>query len=401
MTARMLTERQAAKEMLRLARQSEEISLAVAWATEGGVTNAILQSGRVSRAVVGTHMYITAPETLRRFAKLPDARVVAPDKTRLFHPKVYLFKNGTAMTAVVGSHNLTSSAFDSNIEASVLVEGADGDQLIQELRQFIAANWRAAEGLDEDFLFAYEKQYEAMRAHQQALRKFRRLCRPAQGSKQTSPLDMSWQDFVRRVKTDDRHDFEKRLELLERARLLFAQYRTFARMERDERKAIAGTYGKREPQLNNIEWAWFGTMFPLGDFKNLVNNSPDVLSAALDYIPLVGEITRDQYDAFVAEFRMAFKGKAHQGGYAVASRLLAMKRPDVFVAVNSQNRLGLCKALVVAHSTLDLDNFWERIVERIRMSPWWLAGRPKGRLEARLWDCRAAMLDSLYYEGQV
>ena len=82
-----------------------------------------------------------------------------------------------------------------------------------------------------------------------------------------------------------------------------------------------------------------------------------------------------------------------------ASRLLAVKRPDVFVAVNSQNRRGLCEALVVAHSTLDLDNFWERIVEPVRMSPWWLAPRPKGGLEARLWDCRAAMLDSLYYEG--
>jgi hypothetical protein len=239
-----------------------------------------------------------------------------------------------------------------------------------------------------------------MRPHQQALRKFRRLRRPTKNSKQPSPLDFGWQDFVRRVKTDDCHDFEKRLALLERARLLFAQRLTFARMERDERRAIAGTYGRREPQLDDIEWAWFGTMFPQGDFKNLVNNSPDGLSAALDHVPLVGEITQDQYDAFVSEFRAAFKGKAHQGGYAVASRLLAMKRPDVFVAVNSQNRLGLCKALVVAHSTLDLDNFWERIVEPIRMSPWWLAGRPKGRLVARLWDCRAAMLDSLYYEGQ-
>ena len=386
--------------MLRLAKQSRDISLAVAWATEGDVTDAILQSGKVSRAVVGTHMYITAPATLRRFADLPDARVVAPDKPRLFHPKVYLFKNGTSTSAVVGSHNLTSSAFASNIEVSVLIESKDDDGLIQELRQFIATNWRAAEGIDEDFLFAYERQYEAMRPHRQALRKFRRVRRPAKSSKQPSPLDFGWQDFARRVKTVDHHDFEKRLELLERARLLFARRLTFARMERDERKAIAGTYGKVEPKLDDIEWAWFGTMFPQGDFKNLVNNDPAGLSEALDHIPLVGEVTEDQYDAFVPEFQAAFKGKAHQGGYAVASRLLALKRPDVFVAVNSQNRRGLCEALVVAHSTLDLDNFWERIVEPIRMSPWWLAGRPKGRLEARLWDCRAAMLDSLYYEGQ-
>lgn len=400
MPTRMLTERQAAKEVLRLVEKSQDIALAVAWATEGDVTEALLQSGKVSRAVVGTHMYVTAPPTLRKFAVLPGARVVAPDKPRLFHPKVYLFKNDASSAAIVGSHNLTSSAFSSNVEASVLIEGDGNDSVLQEVQDFIEKNWQSAELLDEDFLFAYERQYEAKRPHHAELKTFRRVKRPAKGAKRPSPLDISWQEFVRRVKTDDRHDFEKRLVLLERARTLFAKRLTFAAMKPDERKAIAGTYGKVEPRLDDIEWAWFGTMFPQGDFKNLVNNAPAGLSEALDNIPLAGDITQAQYDAFVVAFRTAFKGKAHQGGYAVASRLLAVKRPDVFVAVNSQNRRGLCEALVVAHSTLNLDNFWERIVEPTRMSPWWLAARPKGGLEARLWDCRAAMLDSLYYEGK-
>lgn len=399
MAARMLTGCQAAEEMRRLANQSNEISLAVAWATEGDVTDAILQSCKVSRAVVGTHMYITAPATLRRLAELPNARVVAPDKPRLFHPKVYLFKNGKTTTAVVGSHNLTANAFASNIEASVLVETEHDDKLVQELRQFIADSWQVAEPLGGDFLFSYEKQYEAMRTHRQALLKFRRIQRPAKDSKRPSLLNMSWQDFVRRVKAVDLHDFEKRLELLERARLLFAQRLTFEQMNLDERKAIAGTYGKREPRLDNIDWGWFGTMFPMGTFKNLVNTDAAGLSAALDHIPPTNEVTQSQYEAYVSEIRAAFAGKARQGGYAVASRLLAMKRPDVFVAVNSRNRETLCEDLMVAHSTIDIDNFWERIVEPIRLCPWWRADRPSGRLDARLWDCRAAMLDSIYYVG--
>lgn len=399
--AKMLTDREAAKEVLRLVEKSDDIALAVAWATEGDVTEALLQSNKVSRAVIGTDMYVTSPTTLRKFANLPEARVVAPDKPRLFHPKVYLFRNGSRSAAIVGSHNLTSSAFKSNVEASVFIESDGNDGFIQELQGFIAKHWQGAELIDEDFLFAYERQYEAKRPHHTALKTFRRVKRPAKGTKLPSPLDISWQEFVQRVRTDDRHDFKERLVLLERARTLFAERLTFAAMKTDERKAIAGTYGKVEPRLDDIEWAWFGTMFPQGDFKNLVNNAPAGLSAALDNIPLVGDVAQAQYDAFVVEFRTAFKGKAHQGGYAVASRLLAVKRPDVFVAVNSQNRRGLCEALVVAHSTLDLDNFWERIVEPVRMSPWWLAPRPKGGTEARLWDCRAAMLDSLYYEGQV
>lgn len=394
----MLSGEQAAKEMLRLVQESQDITLAVAWATEGDVTEALLQSGKVSGAVVGTHMYVTAPETLRKFAALPGVRVVAPDEPRLFHPKVYLFRMGANFAAVVGSHNLTSAAFSSNIEASVLIEGDGTDAVIQELGNFIAKSWRGAELIDEDFLFEYERQYDAKRSHHADLKTFRRLKRPAKGV--TSLLDIDWDGFVSRVKTNDPHDFEKRLVLLERARRLFAERLTFATMKLNERKAIAGTYGKVEPRLDDIEWAWFGTMFAAGDFRNLVNNNSARLSKALDRIPLVGNITQAQYDAFVVEFGKAFEGKAREGRCAVASRLLAMKRPDVFVAVNSQNRRGLCEALSVAHSTLNLDNFWERIVEPIRMSPWWLISRPTGGLQARLWDCRAAMLDSLYYEGQ-
>lgn len=65
-----------------------------------------------------------------RTGALPEARVVAPDKPRLFHPKVYLFRNGSRSAAIVGSHNLTSSAFKSNVEASVFIEsdGNDGSR---------------------------------------------------------------------------------------------------------------------------------------------------------------------------------------------------------------------------------------------------------------------------------
>lgn len=76
-----------------------------------------------------------------------------------------------------------------------------------------------------------------------------------------------------------------------------------------------------------------------------------------------------------------------------------MKRPDQFVAVNSQNRDGLYEALSVAPTTLDLDAFWERIVVPVRLSPWWLTPRPTKRQEARLWDNRAAMLEFIYYEN--
>lgn len=401
MRVTLLTERQAAREAIRLVNHSKEVAIAVAWATQNEVLDVLLTSGKISRAVVGTHMYITHPAVLRRFAELAGARVVLPDEPRLFHPKVYLFTNGGTSSAIIGSHNLTARAFNAgNVEASVLIEGPSDESVFRDLDGFVRSTWSTADIIDEDtFLFAYEKQYLAKRPFHDALKSFHRVKRPLASSAGPSPMDISWKEFVERVRNDEQHTLDGRLAVLERAQRLFGERESFASMTRMERKAIAGTYGRVESGLDDISWGWFGTMFGQGDFKNLVNESPAGLSASLDCIPPSGEVSEEHFDAFVEVFNRAFKDKAHKGGYPVASRLLAMKRPDQFVAVNSQNRRGIAAACGVAHTTLNLGNFWERIIVPIRLSPWWLQPRPNKGVPARVWDCRAALLDSIYYEG--
>lgn len=73
-----------------------------------------------------------------------------------------------------------------------------------------------------------------------------------------------------------------------------------------------------------------------------------------------------------------------------------MKRPDSFVCVSNPNKAGLANALALSRTTLDLDNYWERVIEPIRISPWYNAPRPSGN-DAELWDGRVAMLDAIYY----
>ena len=140
-------------------------------------------------------------------------------------------------------------------------------------------------------------------------------------------------------------------------------------MSQHERKAVAGTYGRKEPQLDDLEWAWFKTMFGQGDFKNLVNESPGLLSQSLQNIPLDGDVSESQFDKFVRHFDLAFKGKAHKGGIATASRLLAMKRPDVFVGLNNANLVEISEAFGTASATLNLGTYWERVVIPMQNSP--------------------------------
>lgn len=77
------------------------------------------------------------------------------------------------------------------------------------------------------------------------------------------------------------------------------------------------------------------------------------------------EVTQPEFDRYVAILRTAFDNV----GVATATRLLAFKRPDYFVCLDSKNRDKLCEAFEIPKS-VDLDDYWEKIVERITDSNW-------------------------------
>lgn len=397
MKVSLLTEGRARDTVVQLTRECIRFDVAVAWAGANTVADAMRKAcDKIGKMVIGTHMYQTDPAVLRAFMSCEGARCLPPNG-RLFHPKVYLFETPQRLAAVVGSHNLTGGAFDGkNIEVSVLLEGNKDDSVFSNLAAFIKSSWNSAEKVKEDFLFAYEAQHRTNKGMRSALEEFHRLKMPHTGAK-TSPTALTWAKFVKGVKHDDHHSLDGRLATLEGAAVLFSEYGSFAAMSPDQRKAIAGTYGSNEQRLDDLQWAWFGSMFGQGDFKNLVNESPKLLSDALDHIPADGNVTRVQFNDFVHDFDLAFKRKSHKGGVATASRLLAMKRPDFFVGVNNANRNGICNAFGVAPTTLNLGNYWERIVIPTQNSPCWLHERPRRALEGRIWDNRAALLDGIYY----
>lgn len=73
-----------------------------------------------------------------------------------------------------------------------------------------------------------------------------------------------------------------------------------------------------------------------------------------------------------------------------------MKRPDIFLCVCKPNKAGVSDAMGFAPSTLDLENYWERVVETVRLSDWYNAPRPANK-NREIWDNRVAMLDAIYY----
>jgi len=395
MEIEVLTDRELGARLTVLATDCEAMDWAVAWAQPNEVGAAALRHQRkFRRFVIGTHFYQTSPDFLTRFEHLPAARMMLPTGAT-FHPKVYLFAlPGGRMAAAVGSHNLTAAAFTRNIEASVLFAGDATDKAFVRLQAFVDRQWRSAVDISEH-LFAYRVQHAANKDKRTALESFQPMPRPTR--QEISPMVWNWDEFVRRVRAPAALNLRDRLRVLEGAQALFDRNRSLRAMSVPERKAITGTFHKLEPKLDGMPWAWFGSMVGHGDLRFLVNQQPAGLSVALDQIPFTGEVTLADYRRFETRFRRAFHAASRGGRYPSATRMLAMKRPDYFVGVNSRNVHGLAAALGFGPTTLTLDNYWERVTAPIMLSPWWQARAPIRGQERQIWDGRAALLDAVFY----
>ena len=77
-----------------------------------------------------------------------------------------------------------------------------------------------------------------------------------------------------------------------------------------------------------------------------------------------------------------------------------MRRPDVFISLNDASAKGLSKLLDVPVSSLDDgQHYWERVIQVVQRTPWYVAEEPREIRQVRAWRVRAALLDSLVYEA--
>lgn len=291
MDVKFLSASQTQTTLIALVESCESMQWAVAWATENAVFDAAMKnSSKFEHFVVGTHMFQTQPEVLDRAASLAAAAVVPPTGD-LFHPKVYLFRNGRRIRCVIGSPNLTKAAMNRNIEASVLLDGSSDDTALAELSHFVADAWQGAEDISHEFLYRYRHQYAAKAAAREELARFADVRPPSKPNSKRAPHDMSWTDYLVQVRSSSHpsaHLFEERLEVLNKARALFTTGIPYAKWGLDDRKLVAGTLGRKKSQQPGVDYGLFGSMGASGTFSNLIIASPTGLSDALDFIPLMG-----------------------------------------------------------------------------------------------------------------
>ncbi|ROT95415.1 hypothetical protein EB810_10040 [Altererythrobacter sp. FM1] len=386
----------------RLIKDYDDIQIAVAWGYNGKLADLLMEnSGKFRSVTFGLNGFATSPDLVARLIGTKNAFIAKAD-TGIFHLKLYLFRAGGIAQAIVGSANFTKGGLDKNYEACVSIEGpADADifkQIQRDLSGYDVLKQRVTQTLAD----SYRRQYDA--ARKQRGQRDPILPDDKNGGRGlTSPLAiMSWEEFAATVKLDPHHNFKRRMTLLREIQRLFASVERFSDLTAPEWKGIAGTLGKSERiavGLDIHDWGWFGSMGGNGDFAGLISRRDRQLSDAVDCIPRKDPVTREDFEEYCRRFRKAFTdaGAHHVGEFPTATRLLAMKRPDMFVCANGKNKDNLAEALNFAPSTLSLANYWDRIILPIQSSPWYNAPHPSGG-DGELWDYRVAMLDTLYYD---
>jgi hypothetical protein len=374
-----------------LGKWAERIKFAYVWvATDRGEAAhwKALPLEKIAHAVVGTQFAQTEPWALRELDKTGGLKVII-DSVGTFHPKVTIGFKGQRVRAVVGSANLTTAAFSKNAELGVVLDGGPADKAIADIIQFVQHSWERGTPLDYDWLERYAVAWK-------------RRPRPTGIVPWTSAqaasiedLDISWDDYYRLIESQEGRKLqsgyrlsifnvkESYLKEIEACRAAFRDDGGFSIIPPDSRKLIAGL----RPHSSGL----LGSMKGAGIAKSIVSDQADVIASVLDQIPLTGVITAEQARLAV-ESLTATKGIA----LGVATRLLAVKRPDVFLSVNGGSRpkiADLCSrgAPTNARSYVDL-------LSRIWKTPWWNSPMPTNPKQRRVWSARVALLDSALYE---
>lgn len=387
------TNAELSKQLIRLIKRYPNSAVATAWASsETEVLRTLVRhEDRIVQAVIGTHFYQTHPDVLDQFVGSPRVKFILQPQG-VFHPKVYLFWSSQAWEVIIGSPNLTAGALTKNAELSILVNSNDGQPTLrQEVADVIQGYWSKASTVTQTEADNYRKLWKL---RSRDLKKVADLFGDRPASKpavQSKVMPMDWASYLAEVKKDKTHGFDERLAMLKMIKKQFDQYEHYNDMPLDIRKGIAGLVSKTIKH-----WGWFGSMKGAGTFAGLINDGHEAFSLALDQIPAEGEVRKEHYDAFIAKYLKAYPNG--RDGLGTATRLLAMKRPDVFLCVDAQNKTELSKDIgIVRPDQLDYERYWDEVVLRLMASPWWQSPQPTGSTERAVWNARAAMLDAIFY----
>ncbi|MEA3351158.1 MAG: phospholipase D-like domain-containing protein [Chloroflexota bacterium] len=128
--------------------EAEDVHIAVAFASRPGLSliesaiNTSLQSGGYIEFLVGLDMSVTSPDALEYLYSMGQKNqnlklycYTSGNSYSTYHPKVYIMRDNTKVSLLVGSSNLTVGGLQKNIEVNLALEGNELDEVVLDIYQ--------------------------------------------------------------------------------------------------------------------------------------------------------------------------------------------------------------------------------------------------------------------------
>ncbi|WP_404342151.1 hypothetical protein [Pseudoalteromonas mariniglutinosa] len=167
----------------------------------------------------------------------------------------------------------------------------------------------------------------------------------------------------------------------------------------EDRLTFAGKHtAALDPAHYDFDVEWFASTKTAKGFHQMLADLPGAFDDALSNIPLEGDVSQSDYQQFVIAYLAAFNGSDEKPTLAPATRLLAMRRPDVFTPITNAKLDALCAAIGIAKlNNRDFERYWQDIVETIHHMPWFKMAVHEDELEQQLGAIKALLPCFFYY----
>lgn len=402
---RLLTRNDLTVRLEELVRNAQSIDVAVAWTTPCRALELLADFGKRTgrlRAIVGLSGNATHPEALERLFETAELRF---PRTRagIFHPKLYIFSDGDRTAVWIGSANLTVAGFQVNEE--IVVEVADCRDAMTWFRGAWTTAICATPGLIAEYAGRWVPQPPppASMLHDPAILQ-------NQISLPVNSFPKSWNTYVASLEAAE-------------AEYARQQNRSGPVLGPDDSWLNTVTLGS--PVVRRVDWDHFtqedrylllgrrnyghlGSMGGAGQANNVFREDTDenvairrVIRQALQ--PVMDANDRD-FAASTGEFLRVVTELPRFGG-GLATRFIALARPDRGVSVNSASRRALAFLAQLPVNSLQNPPQGGRaasyvdLIRCFEQQEWYSMPTPRNTYEMLLADNRAALFDSLVYEA--
>ena len=392
-----------------LLRESEAADIAVAWAAPCPAVDELREfcgRGGELRIVVGVAGNATHPTTLRDLHRLAKLRIgVAPQASGgIFHPKYYCFRRGSRSTVWIGSANLTRGGFGRNNE--LMLENAGN----KDSREWFESLWSSLVADPGSEIAMYESNWKppAYRGHgRTAVGSVSQKKRGTTVEKLSA--SWSWDDFVNNLRAKDEEILAAGLQNAEGKPggpwSIFGDYRSWMNTISAGRP-ITGLRSWRnleswqaEVLVGRTPWEALGTLKGAGKaFSMIMGDATADGDSRQDILQHLRTTTQAGIEVIGVGVQAVDAITKHpRVGVGVATRLLALARPDCYVSLNGASREGLAARSGLAPTTID--KHYADLLHWVHESNWYRAPRPSDPIEEEIWDCRAALVDAFVYNA--